>query len=876
VFEGIGAAVLVFLAQHAAGGAIDRVVGERIDAFRANGQKHKAFDRSVALALAKVEHDHPGHARILADQAFLQHHAVIELAKFFSARALPSAEGLVLRWRDYRTHVPAAAPAIAAAFIDAIRDALIEHPEFRELIWFKWDAADSERLRAVGDDVAALRRLLEVMQLRQAPKPRPVNQLPADLPDFQGREEQVVRLREILTKGGGQAAVTAIGGMGGVGKSALAVHVAHLLEKEAPDGWVFVDLGGRTGTRFAPVGAGAEGAPLTPVEAMVKVVAALDPEKQVAKEEDAARHAYRAALDGRRVLLLLDNAEDSAQVRPLLDWRAPTTMVVVTSRRAITAPGLQALDLDAMGAGEAKALLRTVLGARALAEEELERIAERGGRLPLALRVAGTYLAGNPQVKVDAYLEALADEKQRLRRLKIEDDASLDVYAALGLSARRLAEEKPALEARWRLLAVFPASFAGAAAAAVWETDSDDALRDLGELRQRSMVLWDAADDRWRLHDLMRDVAEVPLEGQDEAALAARLEAAQAQHARHYLRVLWQCDAFHKEKGRTVEGLALYDLEQRNIAAGQAWAAARIEQDDAAAELAAGYSDAGFYVLNLRLHPLEWIEWLEAQRKACVRLGDRRGEGNALGNLGIAWADLGKPRRAIEYCEQRLVIAREIGDRRGEGAALGNMGRAWADLAEPRQTIGYHEQHLAIARELGDRRGEGNALGNLGVAYRQLGEPLRAIDVLEQQPCKVCATGDRRGEGAALTNLGLAWADLDEAQRAIDYQERALKIFRSIGSRLGQEKSQGYLGNHWKRLGKPRRAIEYYETQLDSARSIGDRRGESTELGNIGVVWIELGESRRAIEYHEQSLTIVREIGDRMGRSRAVQFRARA
>jgi hypothetical protein len=171
--------------------------------------------------------------------------------------------------------------------------------------------------------VAALRRLLEDMQRWQVAQPRPVSQLPADLPDFQGRDEQVVRLREILTKGGGQATVTAIGGMGGVGKSALAVHVAHLLEKEAPDGRVFVDMGGRTGTRFAPIDAKAEGAPLTAVEAMVRVVKALDPEKQVAKEEDAARHAYRAALEGRRVLLLLDNAENSAQVRPLLDWRAP-------------------------------------------------------------------------------------------------------------------------------------------------------------------------------------------------------------------------------------------------------------------------------------------------------------------------------------------------------------------------------------------------------------------------------------------------------------------------------------------------------------------------------------------------------------------------
>jgi hypothetical protein len=167
-----------------------------------------------------------------------------------------------------------------------------------------------------------------------------------------------------------------------------------------------------------------------------------------------------------------------------------------TSRRRVAAPGLVPIDLDVMEPDEARALLRTVLGERAADVAEVEEIAERCGRLPLALRAAGTYLANNPQDKVSAYLEALADEKKRLRRLRFEDDTSLDVYAALSLSARRLALEKSELEARSRLLAVFPASFDAAATAAVRDVPADDAAQDLGEPRRRSMVLWDKVDDR--------------------------------------------------------------------------------------------------------------------------------------------------------------------------------------------------------------------------------------------------------------------------------------------------------------------------------------------------------------------------------------------
>ena len=146
------------------------------------------------------------------------------------------------------------------------------------------------------------------------------NQLPADLADFQGREEQIEKLKAVLT-GSETAAVTAIGGMGGVGKSALALHVAHQLADAAPDGRIFVDLGGTSAQ------------PLTSVAAMTRVIQALQPTVQVPPELEPTQSLYRSCLEGKRVLLLLDNADNTAQVAPLIEWRAPTAILIVTSRQ---------------------------------------------------------------------------------------------------------------------------------------------------------------------------------------------------------------------------------------------------------------------------------------------------------------------------------------------------------------------------------------------------------------------------------------------------------------------------------------------------------------------------------------------------------------
>ncbi len=249
-------------------------------------------------------------------------------------------------------------------------------------------------------------------------------------------------------------------------------------------------------------------------------------------------------------------------------------------------------------------------------------------------------------------------------------------------------------------------------------------------------------------------------------------------------------------------------------------------------------------------------------------IGDRQGEGAALGSLGVASARLGEVEQAIGHYQQRLVIAREIGDRRGEGTALGNLGNAYALLGEVEKAIDYHERALIILREIGDRRGEGATLGNLGSAYADLGEVEKAIDYHEQQLTIVREIGDRQGEGNALGNLGNRYADLGEVEKAIGNYEQQLTIVREIGDRLGEGTALGNLGNAYARLGEVEKAIGYHEQALVISREISDRRGEGNNLSSLGLAYAALGEVEKAKGYFEQALAIGNAIKD----PRIVQF----
>jgi tetratricopeptide (TPR) repeat protein len=646
----------------------------------------------------------------------------------------------------------------------------------------------------------------------------PPSQLPAPVRDFQGRARQVEELLQAL-RGGALAAVC---GMGGSGKTALALHVAHRLASECPDGLVFIELGG-TSAR-----------PLSAVEAMGRVVLSFEPGARLPDAPDQVARLYRSVLAGKQVLMLLDDANDAAQVEPLLRWRAPTTRIMMTLREAPALAGVPRLELDCMSADEARALFRAILGTRQASDAELDLLAERCGHLPIALRVAGTFLAMHPNWTIAEYVASLSNEGERMELLRIEGAARLDVPAVLALSASDLAREQPALAGQWQQLAVFSGRFDTTAAAAVWNLPLNDARAALSELLRRAMIRYDPPTRRYHWNAFMRDVARRPLGAAGDvrarAALERCLASAALRHSAYYHWVLERSEQLYVLGGTaTVEGLRMFDRDRHQIEAGHGFALAHAG-GKTGARLLAAYGEAAPYLVNLRLRARERVAWTEAAVAACRRLGDREAEGSRLTSPGTPFADCDDPPAAIRCYERAVAIARELGDRQQESVRLGNLGSAYADLGQPRRAIGWFSDALVLARLCGDRRAEASHLGNLAAAYLALGRHRVALQCGRRALACAAEIGDRRGQGVYRANLASVHLCLDEFEPAVELYREALAIAEEIGDRRGQAYRLGNLalaldghGDRAEAAGPARQALALLE-ELEEEPALQLRR----------------------------------------------------
>jgi tetratricopeptide (TPR) repeat protein len=652
------------------------------------------------------------------------------------------------------------------------------------------------------------------------PPDRPPLQRPPRATHFTGREEGLAQLLADLQPG----RVVTLSGPGGVGKTALAAEAIWILApgheppERFPDGILFHSFYTQTEAALA-------------LEAIARAYGE--------EPRPSPRDAARRVLAGRRALLVLDGAENADDLGAVLAV-AGGCGVLVTSRRRGDAPDHTGrCDVAPLPNPEAVQLLQAWGGERAADVDAARHICELVGGLPLAVRLAGRYLAQREEAAAD-YLTWL--EETPLTALDHGERQEESVPLLLERSLDQVSEGARDALAVVGILA--PAPFGREAVAAALEMSPPEAGRTLGELVDYGLLLRE--EQRYQAsHALMHTYARRRMSPPTDAG--GRLAA--------YYTTLAK-----EQSALGLPGYAVLDAERPHLMATLDTCVARGHWEGARS---LAWAIGGY--LDLQGYWIELVAALKVGLAAARALGDRRDEGAFLGNLGIACRELGQVDRPIEFFQQALAIAREIGNRHMEGNELGNLGISYGDLGQVARAIEYSEESLAIAREIGEQRMEGNALGNLGVAYNDLGQVDRAIEYYEQALATAREIGNRRGEGNWLGHLGNAYSDLGQVERAIERYEGALVIAREIGDRRGGGNWLGSLGNAYRALGQVAQALGYYQQALAIAREIGDRHMEENALGNLGLAYNDLGQVDRAIEYYEQALAISREIGDRHG-----------
>ncbi len=434
-----------------------------------------------------------------------------------------------------------------------------------------------------------------------APHPIP-HQIPLPPLDFTGRDEE---LRELLGILDGDAAIISLRGLGGVGKSDLAFALAERLKDRFPDGQLFVSM---LGTSLKP---------LTSAEAMAQVIRSYQPTLRLPESEAELANLYRSVLDGKCALLLLDNALDEGQVRPLL--LPAKCCLMVTTRRKFKLPGMIIKDIEVLKLDKAVEFLQSTVGKDSFRDQSQEvgtwkDLACLCGCLPVALRAAGSFLANTPDSSPEKYAKELQDERNRLGIIG-KEGVEEDVVAKFSLSYNRLAPETAQV---FRLLSVFPFDFDAQAEEAVCH---DKGHRHLNELARWSLVEYQRpsseGEGRYHLHDLVRLFAAARLE--ETEGKAARNDA-QRRHAEYFRDVLSSATELYKN-GDALSGLRRFDQEWINIEAGWAWAKRNLANSNVAASICNAFLNWP-YLLDLRMHPLERISWLETALVAARMLNN--------------------------------------------------------------------------------------------------------------------------------------------------------------------------------------------------------------------------------------------------------------
>ncbi|MEU9390534.1 BTAD domain-containing putative transcriptional regulator [Streptomyces sp. NPDC048324] len=683
-------------------------------------------------------------------------------------------------------------------------------------------------------------------------------QLPATVPDFTGRAAFVRELGEVLSLAEGRVmAVSALAGIGGVGKTTLAVHVAHQARSAFPDGQLYVDL----------MGAGARAAePETVLGSFLRALGTPDTAIPDSLEERAA--LYRSVLDGRRVLVLLDNARDAAQVRPLLPGTEGCAALVTSRVRMVDLAGAHLVDLDVMSPDEALQLFTKIVGEERVASERKAAldVVAACGFLPLAIRIAASRLAARRTWTVSVLAAKLADERRRLDELQAGD---LAVKATFELGYGQL---EPAQARAFRLLGLADGpDISLSAAAAVLDLPAEE-TEDLLESLVDTSLLESAAPGRYRYHDLVRLYARACAE-RDEWPPSER-EAALSRLLDFYLATAAGVYALERPGDRLVdhlEGTAYPGVPFTDLRAAQDWLYAEAICLLACVRQAAGRPETLSRAVDLLwvAHDLsesgansrEYEATAEALLEAARRYGADRAEARALMTQVNVHHVSGRFELADQEAERVTLLAQRADDLLP--VCWARNARGIMALYQNRHEDG--EEHLSQAiehfRTLSDRAGEASALCNLSRIHLATGRTASAVELAQQGLELYDAMGNSMRGANARYALGLALTQSGELDAAGHRLHEALEVFRESRQRLWEGMSLFRLAEVDLAARRPAQAAANAEMALTVLRGIGGEWRRGNVLTVLGRALGGIGQLGRAHVCWQEAIGIYDELG---------------
>ncbi|APY87737.1 AfsR family transcriptional regulator [Streptomyces alfalfae] len=681
-------------------------------------------------------------------------------------------------------------------------------------------------------------------------------QLPATVPDFTGRASFVDELSDILSSAEGRVmAVSALAGIGGVGKTTLAVHVAHVARAHFPDGQLYVDLQG-AGARAAE--------PETVLGAFLRALGTPDSAVPDSLEERAA--LYRSVLDGRRVLVLLDNARDAAQVRPLLPGMEGCAALVTSRVRMVDLAGAHLVDLDVMSPEEALLLFTRIVGEERVTSERkaaLDTVAACGF-LPLAIRIAASRLAARRTWTVSTLAVKLADERRRLDELQAGD---LAVKATFELGYGQL---EPAQARAFRLLGLADGpDLSLAAAAAILDLPPEEA-EDLLEALVDTSLIESAAPGRYRYHDLVRLYARACAD-RDEQPPSER-EAAMSRLLDFYLASAARVYAIERPGDRTVDHLevtARAGLDFSDSTAAFDWLHTEAACILACVQQSLG-SDGLRRAVDLLLASKDLAEsgaisyrYEIATRSACEAAATARdslAEGRARVTLAQVLNKVGRFEDAAAELELATVLAADSGDPWATGNALNEQGIINNCISRPAVSEGHLREAIDVFRADGNRHSEASALCNLSRALLAMGSTSTSIDLAQQGIAIYTDLGVTFRLANAKYALGLALSDAGRHSEALDQLNDAVQIFAENRQRLWQGTTHYRVAEVYLADGQAAQAALHAEQAL-AIGCVGGEWMRANVLMLLGKTLVGLGQLDRARACWREALAIHEESG---------------